>query len=68
MNTFERKIISEYYDKDGRFLILLIEITDLAPILLVNIYGPNKDDPVWFNKLFNKIDEYNIDHVILCGD
>ena len=26
------------------------------------------DDPVWFNKLFNKIDEYNIDHVILCGD
>ena len=67
-NTFEREVIQEYHDKEGRFILIIIEIIDLAPILIANIYGPNKDDPSWYKKLFTKIDEYNIDHVILCGD
>ena len=67
-NTFEKKVTKEYCDKEGRVLILLIEIPELAPILLVNIYGPNKDYPTWYINLFDRINEYNIDHVIICGD
>ena len=67
-NSFEYKILNSFKDNEGRILILELEIANLTSILLVNIYGPNKDSPLWYDKLFDKIDEYNLDHVIIVGD
>ena len=66
--TFEYNLNSTYKDKDSRYIILNITINNLIPILIVNIYGPNNDNPSWFENLFNKIEELNIDHIIIVGD
>ena len=40
----------------------------MKKILLVNVYGPNKDNPQFYEKLTKKIYEYNINNTICCGD
>ena len=50
--NFEYKIIEFEPDKDGRFIFLTIEIDSKLTLTLVNIYGPNSDDPEWFSNLF----------------
>ena len=37
-------------------------------ILLINIYGPNRDCPVFYENIFNVIDKFTGDFVILGGD
>uniref|UniRef100_A0A3Q2PAH5 Endonuclease/exonuclease/phosphatase domain-containing protein n=1 Tax=Fundulus heteroclitus TaxID=8078 RepID=A0A3Q2PAH5_FUNHE len=41
-------------DKNGRFLLVNWEI-NRNKIALVNIYGPNYDDPLFFNNLIMKL-------------
>ena len=52
--NFEYKIIEFVPDKDGRFIFLTIEIDSKLTLTLLNIYGPNSDDPEWFLSLFKK--------------
>ena len=40
-------------DPDGRFLVLDIIINNFH-VILVNVYGPNKDDPDFYFKLFSR--------------
>ena len=37
-------------------------------ILLVNIYGPNRDDPQFFANICRKISQLKVPNVILAGD
>ena len=48
------KIISEYKDSNGNLLILNCIIFGKR-ITLVNLYGPNKDNPDFFKVILNKI-------------
>ena len=66
-NNFEFKVKKIDSDCSGNYIILLIE-TQKQSFLLVNIYGPNKDEPEFFDKLKEKISENDVDHVILAGD
>ena len=52
--NFEYKIVEFVPDKEGRFIILTIEIDSKLTLTLVNLYGPNSDDPEWFLNLFNR--------------
>ena len=36
--------------------------------LLINAYGPNTDNPIFFQDIKNYIDNYDHDYFILCGD
>ena len=56
-------------DKDpaGRFIILNIVI-DGFNLVLVNIYGPNKDDPDFFFDVFARLDNINHSHLLVAGD
>ena len=49
-NNFEFKIHKCKGDTAGNFLIVDVEIKDKR-FLLVNIYGPNKDDPGFYENL-----------------
>lgn len=52
-------------DPDGRFLIMNVSINN-TPFTLVNVYGPNNDDPLFFHTLFATLqDKANI---LLAGD
>ena len=59
-------VIKKYYDKNGRFIILEINVENQV-ITLGNIYGPNTDDPEFFVNI-NKLLEPMSENKILIGD
>ena len=63
------KIIINSVDRDpaGRFLILDI-INDGFHINLVNIYGPNQDDPDFYFDTFSKLNHLDSSRLVLAGD
>ena len=54
-NTFEYSINKCIKDPEGRYIIIEISITNLFTFFFINVYGPNRDDPEWFNILFDKV-------------
>ena len=50
-NSAAPKFHSLFSDPNGRFLIISVTINDLH-LLLVNVYGPNNDDPEFFLEVF----------------
>ena len=44
-NNFQFNILKCYTDPEGRFIIVDVE-TEEKILTLVNIYAPNRDDPV----------------------
>ena len=54
-------------DNNGNFMMLDMVIDD-KEITLVNIYGPNYDNPQFYKNLKQKIEEFQNDQVIICGD
>ena len=54
-NTFEHTVKNLTVDKEGRYLLLDLDIVNLFTITLVNIYAPNHDDSVWYKELLSLI-------------
>ena len=67
-NTFEHKILTTVSDKDGRFLLINIELPDLCCFSLINVYGPNIDDSKWLEQLLSKLDADLLDNQVWMGD
>ena len=66
--TFEYNIISTNRDSDGRYIILELDIINLAKFFIINLYGPNTDDPTWFADLFDRVRNISNDNEIWVGD
>lgn len=66
-NNFEQKVNRVKIDKNGNYIILDITIED-QKITLVNLYGPNNDNPQFYENLKHKINEFENEQVIMCGD
>lgn len=54
-------------DLEGRFIVLALKFPDFS-FILVNVYGPNWDDPVFYEKLFDVIDKRDNNSVCMAGD
>ena len=54
-------------DPNGNYLIMEITIKG-KKITLVNIYGPNEDRPQFYSNIRQKVDEFDNDMTIICGD
>ena len=68
-NSFEYHVQKSYLDPEGRFLILSLYIANLYTVTITNVYGPNKDDPGWYEGLFEKVNSFeNSDYFIYAGD
>jgi exonuclease III len=67
-NNFEHKVLRVRADPDGNYIISSILIENKYSICIVNLYGPNRDFPEFFDKLSDIIDEFSDDFVIMCGD
>ena len=61
------KIHKHKHDAEGNFLILDMTVCDKR-LSLVNIYGPNKDDPSFYENVLKCITEMENDTYIICGD
>ena len=49
-------------------LIFLRCIIDNESYLLVNVYGPNKDEPDFYKRLGTSIGKFDFQHIIVAGD
>ena len=67
MNNFQFTIKNIKRDEQGRYLIVLIEV-DNNSVLLVNVYGPNSDDAIFFNNIFVQLEENTQYPIIMGGD
>lgn len=66
-NNFEQTVKRVKTDKNGNFIILDMIIQG-KEITLVNLYGPNEDNPQFYENLLNKISEFENENIIMCGD
>jgi exonuclease III len=66
-NNFDFKITKKITDKDGNFLIVKIK-TSSQDIVLINVYGPNRDNPTFYQNLQNILKQFENCSVIIAGD
>ena len=66
-NNFEFKVHNTFKDNSGNVLILDLEVENQR-ITLVNIYGPNNDEPSFYDKLQNSIHKFGNNNIMIVGD
>ena len=66
-NNFEFKVIRQFSDPAGRFIIVDIE-TEGRVLTLVNIYAPNQDKPDFFRKVADQLLSFDCEEICLGGD
>ena len=66
-NKFEFKIYNQFSDTNGNILLLDIEI-DQVRMSLISIYGPNEDNPLFYERLKNRIIQFGNEHILITGD
>ena len=66
-NTFQFNLKSTICDPEGRYIFLDISINDKSYSIL-NVYGPNNDEPNFFELLKIKLEQVNNENIIIGGD
>ena len=61
------KIYDVMRDENGRLLIIRGGYED-QKLLIVNIYGPNRDDREFFSDIFKRIELMGVERKIIGGD
>ena len=56
-----------FQDGEGRFIILDI-ILNNQKITLINVYGPNNDEPTFFENIQKELDDFECESIIWGGD
>ena len=67
-NTFEYNVLDITRDTDGRFLQITLDVANLYTITFVNVYGPNRDTPLWYKTLFSNTSNVDADYTVYVGD
>ena len=66
-NNFEYKVERVKTDKNDNYIILEVNIQGKR-LTLVNLYGPNQENPNFYTNIKQKVSEFENDQVIMCGD
>ena len=66
-NTFDFKVNLIEIDPLGNFIILKLNTMEKI-ITLINVYGPNRDNPEFYAQINQKIEQYNLTNIIWAGD
>lgn len=66
-NNFDFIVHRKKSDDTGNFLALDLTIEN-SRISLITIYGPNEDDPNFYEKISDTFEEFNNRHTIVVGD
>lgn len=66
-NNFDFIVHKKKSDDTGNFLALDLTIEN-SRISLITIYGPNEDDPNFYEKITHTFEEFNNRHTIVVGD
>ena len=66
-NNFEHKILKQFSDPEGRFVIVDIKMEEKI-LTLVNLYAPNDDNPTFFKNVLNQLLSFDCGEIILGSD
>ena len=66
-NNSEYKVKNVKTDCNGNMLVLDLEIGEYSTTL-INLYGPNTDDPNFYSDIATVLSDMGNTHNILCGD
>ena len=66
-NNFEFKVKDVKRDDNGNFIVISFSVME-EEFVLVNVYGPNRDSPKFYDDLFDIVKSYNNIYVIAVGD
>ena len=66
--TFEFKVSNIHKDKEGRYIILDLDIANLFTLTIANIYAPNTDDSVRYNNFLKELINVRSTSLIVVGD
>ena len=66
-NDFAFKVLRQMCDKEGRYIIIDLEVCELI-LKICNIYAPNKDDPIFFQNIREQTTMFRCEEIILGGD
>ncbi|KAL9967518.1 hypothetical protein ACROYT_G025762 [Oculina patagonica] len=66
-NNFDLQIKKTYTDDSGRLILCDLK-TNGKSITLANIYAPNDDDPAFFKNLFDHLQDFEGEEIIIGGD
>ena len=66
-NNFEFQVHRERRDLYGNYLALDVTIEN-HKITLIAIYGPNMDDPGFYEKISDIIEDFENQYFVICGD
>ena len=66
-DNFQYEIHNSFADQNGNYLILDITICDNR-MTLINMYGPNQDQPQFFQDIYTVTQSIDNASIIWCGD
>ena len=66
-NNFEFKALRSKSDRNGNYLFLEALVENQHKILFCNIYAPNTDSPEFFEELFQNIDDFDNENLVICS-
>ena len=66
-NAFEYSINDVIKDTTGNMLIIDFKLSDMT-VKLINIYGPNNDDQIFYNTINTILNGNEQDYIIWCED
>ena len=66
-STLQYSLLEEKKSECGNFHMLSCKIHN-ETYLLVNIYGPNEDNPSFYKNLSNMIGQFDVQYTIIAGD
>ena len=66
-NTFDFKVNVIDSDTEGNYIILKLNTME-NDITLINIYGPNRDNPDFYSQINQKIEEHSLTNIVWGGD
>ena len=65
--SLDYKIHRKIIDDSGNFIIVDMNIHNQR-LTLINLYGPNTDNPNFFKKISTYVDDIGNTEIIICGD
>ena len=67
-NTFEYEVTKVMRDKEGRYIILDLDIVNLFTLTIANIYAPNTDDSNLYQQFFDHLVKTRASSLKTFGD
>ena len=66
-NNFDFQITKTYSDKSGSYITCDLKANGKC-ISLVNTYAPNEDDPAFFKSIFDHLQDFEGDEILIGSD